>query len=74
IVLAVARQPGAGGGAGGKGAAVEVEPVAVQVGRRAAAEPAGVEEGPPREAVAGLISTVASFYNLRPEQVKVVYR
>lgn len=74
IVLTVAGNPDAATQAPGR-VAVGVEPVAVQVGRKNdTVGPQGTETGPPREAVAGLINTVANFYNLKPEQVKVVYR
>ncbi len=52
-----------------------VEPVTVQVeGHNIAATQAGVGTGQPGKDVAGLINTVANFYNLNPEQVKVVCR
>ncbi|MDD4169040.1 MAG: stage III sporulation protein AF [Desulfotomaculaceae bacterium] len=56
---------------------VDVEPVAVQVNSYSyteGLERAGSETSPPRETVAGLINTMANFYNLKPEQVKCVYR
>lgn len=72
IVLAVSKNQAEGGSGGG--VVVEVEPVAVTVGGPGGSARGGETPGPPREDVAGLISTVANFYNLRPEQVKVVYR
>ncbi|TEB06655.1 Stage III sporulation protein AF [Pelotomaculum schinkii] len=52
----------------------EVEPVSVKLDPAA---PDGWEragERPPEEAVAGLVATLANFYNLSPEQVKVKYQ
>ena len=52
-----------------------VEPVSVSTGT--AATPDRLEESaerPPEEAVAGLVATLANFYNLSPDQVKVNYR
>lgn len=75
IVLAVAREHEAAPREA-KGVLVqEVEPMAVRVGRQKdeVGQPGG-EVGPPREAMSNLINTVANFYNLKPEQVKVVYR
>lgn len=51
-----------------------VEPVSVS--SDPAATPDGQEEAverPPEEAVAGLVATLANFYNLSPDQVKVNY-
>lgn len=75
IVLAVAGNPDRTPLDPEKGVVAGVEPVSVQVGHRT--ETVGQEETgsrPPREAVAHLVNTVANFYNLKPEQVKVVYR
>lgn len=74
IVLAVAGQPGPEFREQGKGSVTEVEPVTVQVGRPGPAGQAETQAGPPQGAVADLVKTVAEFYNLKPEQVKVVYR
>lgn len=73
ITLAVSRDAGKGGQEP-KGAVVTgIEPVSVQVGGQT--NPAGqAEAAPPGGAEAGLINTVANFYNLKAEQVKVVYR
>jgi len=52
-----------------------VEPVTVQVDRRnGAAAPAGAGSQEPGKDLSSLINTVANFYNLNPEQVKVVCR
>lgn len=75
IVLAVVRNPGQKPRESEKSVVAGVEPVTVQVGKRT--ETTGQEETgsePPREAVANLVNTVANFYNLKQEQVKVVYR
>jgi stage III sporulation protein AF len=57
-----------------QGAAVKrVEPVIVGV----RASPEGQDksaERPPEEAVAGLVTTLANFYNLSPESIKVNYQ
>ncbi len=79
IILVVARQPGPGGEKVEKGAGAGVEPVMVQVGtpetaNSGEANQADNEVELSEEAVAGLIKTVSGFYNLKPEQVKVVYR
>ncbi len=53
---------------------VEVEPVTVRVERLKEDKQAGDEvPGPPREEVSGLINTIADFYNISPEQVRVVF-
>lgn len=53
----------------------EVKPVTVTVGSGNEDEPdTAAGAGPPRETVAALIGTVASFYSLGQEQVKVIYR
>lgn len=49
-----------------------VETVSVEVGR-ALPEEGVTGPGPPRESVENLINTVANFYNLKPERVKVIY-
>ncbi len=79
IILVVARHPEPGGEKVDKGAGVGVEPVMVQVGTSetddsAEANRADNETELSEEAVASLIKTVSGFYNLKPEQVKVVYR
>ncbi|NPV72405.1 MAG: stage III sporulation protein AF [Pelotomaculum sp.] len=76
IVLVLSRDADPAGRKTGEGAAAEVEPVTVQVGRQELRDQAdtGTADGPPGEAVADLINTVAGFYNLKPEQVRVVYK
>ncbi|MDF9407491.1 MAG: Stage III sporulation protein AF (Spore_III_AF) [Pelotomaculum sp. PtaB.Bin013] len=55
--------------------ATGIEPVTVQVGPKPETkERVNTETGPAGEAVAGLIKTIANFYNLKPEQVDCVYR
>jgi stage III sporulation protein AF len=73
ITLTVARDAG-NVEQGPKGTEVTViEPVSVRVGGQS--NPADrAEAAPPGGAEAGLVSTVANFYNLKAEQVKVVYR
>lgn len=62
-------------GAGGVVAQVDVEPVVVKVGETARTSAVGEQDvNVPGEAVTGLIETVANFYNLKPEQVRVIYR
>ncbi len=73
IVLVVSRESGPEQPEPENQVVVEVEPVTVRVDRLKEGTLAGSEAGPPREAVAGLINTVADFYNLNPEQVRVVY-
>jgi len=58
-----------------EGDVTSIKPVSVQVGQKPGPKEQGeAETGPPDEAVAGLIKTVANFYNLKQEQVKCVYR
>lgn len=74
IVLYVAQA--AGGSPAHSGIAIEeVKPVTVTVGGGNDTGPdAAAGAGPPRETVAGLIDTVANFYSLGRQQVKVIYR
>lgn len=75
IILVVSKQSRPADREPVKSAVAEVEPVSVQSGRiEENGQQVGVEAGPSREAVTGLVDIVASFYNLKPEQVKVVYR
>ncbi|MFX4260976.1 stage III sporulation protein AF [Pelotomaculum propionicicum] len=74
IVLYVAQNAGEPQAQGGI-TIEEVEPVTVIAGggdEAGASMPAGT--GPPRDTVSGLIGTVANFYSLGQEQVKVIYR
>lgn len=53
----------------------EVEPMNVKVGRKDNNQESQVyESSPPKEITDYLVSTVANFYNLKPEQVRVVYK
>lgn len=73
IILTVAKDQ-AGPGAGG-GLTVAVEPVTVQVGGPAETPgQAGDQAGPQPQNVSDLINNVANFYNLSPDQVKIIYR
>ncbi|MDD3653717.1 MAG: stage III sporulation protein AF [Desulfotomaculaceae bacterium] len=75
IVLIAEKEPAPSGNQSGEELVVGVEPVTVQVNSYAERQgPAGPETGPPQEKAAGLINTVANFYNLKPEQVKCIYR
>lgn len=75
IVMIVEKEPARSENQSTPDLVVGIEPVAVQVSSNVEGpERAGSETGPPRESVAGLINTVANFYNLKPEQVKCVYR
>lgn len=77
IVLVVAGEPGRTVPEPERSGKVvtDVEPVTVQVGpKKNAAGQKEAEAAPPQEAVDGLVSTVANFYNLKPEQVRVIYR
>jgi len=75
IVLFVEKEPGKFDKQNGKDNASIIEPVTVRVGQKAEQkEPVEAEPGPPDEAAAGLIKTVANFYNLKQEQVDCVYR
>ncbi|OPY57530.1 MAG: Stage III sporulation protein AF (Spore_III_AF) [Pelotomaculum sp. PtaU1.Bin035] len=72
IVLVIAKGPGRAEKRLDKGG---IEPVTVEVDRQLEIEESvGNESVPPLEAVADLEKTVANFYNLKPEQVKCVYR
>jgi len=74
VVLIVDGEARSGEKEAGRGVVAEVEPVTVRVGDPGQAGGTEPEAGPPREAAAGLVNTVAGFYNLKPEQVKVVYK
>lgn len=75
ITLAVAAPPGPAVPGPGGGVTAGVEPVSVQVGRREEATgPGETKAGPQPGEVTDLVQTVANFYNLKPEQVKVIYR
>ncbi|OPX86575.1 MAG: Stage III sporulation protein AF (Spore_III_AF) [Pelotomaculum sp. PtaB.Bin104] len=75
IIMVIEKDPSRSETQANGSLVVDVEPVAVQVsGSAQRQEPSMAAAGPPRETVAGLISTVANFYNLKPEQVKCVYR
>jgi len=74
VVLYVAREPGTAEEKKSVSAG-EVAPVVVRVaGRNNPKEDKAGGAGPPKEITDALIGSVASFYNLSPEQVKVMYR
>ncbi|HBC93546.1 MAG TPA: stage III sporulation protein AF [Pelotomaculum sp.] len=52
----------------------EIEPVSVKLDPAAPDGREGAEERPPEEAVTGLVATLANFYSLSPEQIKVKYQ
>ncbi len=72
IILAVAEDP-AQADREPEGTVVvgEVSPVSVQVGRRVS--PELTSTGSP-QAVANMVDVLTNFYNLKPEQVKIIYR
>lgn len=75
VVLYVAREPGGAGQQEKGGSMVEVEPVTVQViGKHGPEESKIHDNSPPKEITDPLVGSVANFYNLKPEQVKVVYK
>jgi len=75
IVMFVEKDPGKVDNRIVEGDAASIKPVTVQVRQKPdSKEWIEAETVPPDEAVAGLIKTVANFYNLKQEQVKCVYR
>lgn len=62
-------------GAGGVVAQVDVGPVVIKVGETSTTSAVGEQDVKvPGKVVTGLIETVANFYNLKPEQIHVIYR
>jgi len=75
VVLYVAREPGTAGQEQKEVSIAEVEPVTVQVaGKNSPKESKIYDGGPSREITDALVNSVANFYNLKPEQVKVMYK
>lgn len=72
IILTVQRDSVPQGKKDGEPLKERVKPVSVSVGRQSS-DIAAAGPGPPRESVESMINTIANFYNLRPEQVQVVY-
>ncbi len=74
VVLYVARETGTAGQEKNV-CAGEVTPVVVQIaGGNDPREDKTGGSGPPKETADALAGSVASFYNLNPDQVKVMYR
>lgn len=75
VVLIVAGEPGGADQVKKESSTGEVEPVQVQVeGGNSPKEDRIYDSSPPEEIRDALIGTVAGFYNLRPEQVKILYK
>lgn len=75
VVLYVAREPGTTGQEQMEVSIGEVKPVTVQVvGKNTPKEGKTDGSGPPKEITDALVGSVTNFYNLKPEQVKVLYK
>jgi len=75
VVLYVAREPGTAGQEQKEVSIREVEPVTVQVaGKNSPKESKSYDDSPPKEITDALVNSVANFYNLRTEQVRVMYK
>lgn len=75
IIIFIGQAPGTADRPPAADKTAGIEPVTVQIGPEpGTAEQAGAAPEPPEEAVAGLIQTVANFYNLKQEQVQCIYR
>ncbi len=75
VVLYVAREPGTAGQEQKEVSTGEVEPVIVQVaGKNSPKESRINGDSPPKEITDALVGSVSNFYNLKPEQVKVMYK